>query len=542
MHRFYRFILTLIAVSTLLNTAAQSLGTPPRLVVNIVVGSMRAIDLDRYSDNFTAAGFNRAYNEGSRFTAAGYNYQGGSTPTSLATIATGALPATHGVTGYAWYDYTTSERVELCQDPKHRDLEYDITEGGHSPHHLIAPTLAETFRSEMSGAQSATIALDATSAVVFNGRGGVALWFDPYSCQWSTSTAYAAEIPEWVKEHNKNAPKKIKKWEATIPGGGYFNTREFGLLNKKGAVDMSTPLTEEQRAEWRNFERYESIAYSPVGNEMILEMAWLAVQTLNMGNNSQATDLLNVYLDPSRNIISRYGPESIEAEDMYYHLDRSLATFIDNVRSWAENRDVIFVLTADHGTSPSFDMVDLSSSDKKVFNKDQFAVILNTFIGSKYGSGRWVLGCENRSIYLNHNLIYQQKLNLEEIQNEVASFALQFRGVSHALTASAMRSSYFGSGYGEKMQNGFYPRRSGDVVINLMPEWIEQQENIRSLPGSMYRYDTHVPLFIWGAGVPFMRVTRQVDISSVAPTIANIVGITPPAATEGSIIEELTNN
>ncbi len=540
MRSIYRFILTLVAATALLNVSAQSLGTAPRLVVNIVVGSMRATDLDRYSDNFTAAGLNRAYNEGILFTNAAYNYQGGSTPTSLATISTGALPATHGVTGYAWYDYTTSQRIELCNDPNHKDLEYDITEGGHSPYHLIAPTLAETLRTEAEGARTATVALDATSSVVFNGRGGTALWLDPQSCQWATSTAYATELPEWVKEHNRLAPKKIAKWEPTMPAGGYFNTRDFGLVNKKSELKApATLLTDEQIAAWRNYERYENIAYTPAGNKMIFDMAWLAVSTLNLGAD-ETTDILNIYLDPSRNIISRYGPESIEAEDMYYHLDRSLATFIDNVRSWVEGRDVVFVLTADHGTSPSHDIIELAGSDTKLFNKDQFAVILNTFIGAKYGSGRWVLGYENRSIYLNHDLIYQKKLSLEEVQNEVASFALQFRGVSHALTASAMRGSYFGSGYGEKMQNGFYPRRSGDVVVNLMPEWIELQENTRSLPGSMYLYDTHVPLFIWGSGVPFLKVTRPVEISSVAPTIANIIGITPPAATEGSIIEEVT--
>ncbi len=541
MRTLHTIILTAATLfATQLPTLAQSLGTAPRLVVNIVVGSMRATDLDRYSDNFTAAGLNRAYNEGIKFTTATYNYQGGSTPTSLATLSTGALPATHGVTGYAWYDYTTSERVELCNDPKQKDLAYDITEGGHSPYHLIAPTLSETLRNELEGARTATIALDATSAVIFNGRGGTTLWLDPQSCQWATSTAYATELPDWVKQYNKLAPKKIKKWEPVLPAEGYFNTREFGLIDKKSRVDLSTPITDEEREGWRNYERYEEIAYSPVGNEMIFDMAWLAVSTLNLGED-ETTDLLNIYLDPSRNIISRFGPESIESEDMYYHLDRTIATFIENVQSWTNNGDVIFVLTADHGTSPSIDVTDATSSDSKLFNKDQFTVILNTFIGAKYGSGRWVLGFENRSIYLNHDLIYQERLSLEEVQNEVASFALQFRGVSHALTASAMRSSYFGSGYGEKMQNGFYPRRSGDVVINLMPEWIEQQDNTRSLPGSMYRYDTHVPLFIWGAGVPYLRVSRPIEMSALAPTLANVIGITPPAATEGAIIEEVTN-
>lgn len=79
---------------------------------------------------------------------------------------------------------------------------------------------------------------------------------------------------------------------------------------------------------------------------------------------------------------------------------------------------------------------------------------------------------------------------------------MQFRGVSHALSSTAMRSSYFGSGYGEKMQNSFYPRRSGDVVVNLMPGCIEERPDVRSKSGSMYGYDTTVPLVLYGGGIP----------------------------------------
>ena len=93
----------------------------------------------------------------------------------------------------------------------------------------------------------------------------------------------------------------------------------------------------------------------------------------------------------------------------------------------------------------------------------------------------------------NHNLVYEKDLSLADIQNEVATFAMQFRGVSHALSATAMRTSYFGSGYARKMQNSFYPRRSGDVIINPMPGWIEEHDHKRSSSGSMYGYDTRVP-------------------------------------------------
>ncbi|MDE6864902.1 MAG: alkaline phosphatase family protein, partial [Alistipes sp.] len=115
----------------------------------------------------------------------------------------------------------------------------------------------------------------------------------------------------------------------------------------------------------------------------------------------------------------------------------------------------------------------------------------------------------------------------------------QFGGVSPALAATAMRTSYFGSGYARRLQNSFYPRRSGDVVLNLMPGWIEERERCWSSSGSMYGYDTEVPLIFYGAGVGAQRVGRRVEMTAVAPTLAHAAGITEPSASEGEVLEEI---
>ena len=127
------------------------------------------------------------------------------------------------------------------------------------------------------------------------------------------------------------------------------------------------------------------------------------------------------------------------------------------------------------------------------------------------------------------------------MQNEVAIFAMQFSGVSHALAASAMRTSYFGSGYARRMQNSFYPRRSGDVILNLMPGWIEVRDRCWSMSGSMYGYDTEVPLLFYGKGAGPLRVNRRVEMTSVAPTLARLAGIPEPPAAEGDPLEEIVD-
>ena len=83
----------------------------PRLIVQIVVGSMRAEDLDRYAGHFGEGGFKRLAEGGVRYAGARYDFQQTTTPVALATLPTGAMPSTHGVIGSRWHDYTDNKTV-----------------------------------------------------------------------------------------------------------------------------------------------------------------------------------------------------------------------------------------------------------------------------------------------------------------------------------------------------------------------------------------------------------------------------------------------
>ena len=149
---------------------------------------------------------------------------------------------------------------------------------------------------------------------------------------------------------------------------------------------------------------------------------------------------------------------------MYYRLDEELAQFLNYLYAQIAPEEVVVVLTSDHGTSPSYDA---GIVERDRFNAAQFQVIVNSFLCAQHGPGEWVVDYEDNNLYLNHTLIYNKGLDLAAIQNEAATFAMQFRGVSHALSSTAMRSSYFGSGYGEKMQNPPFGRRGGQPHARL---------------------------------------------------------------------------
>lgn len=508
--------------------ALFSLGTAqaqkPKLVVQIIVSSMRADDLDRYAANFGDDGFLRLKRGGAVFTGGRYDYQQTTTPVSLATITTGAQPSTHGVIGVFWRDYVENKVVDLIRGKE-----------GISPRNLIAPTLGEALLAESPESRVVTVAAEPVSAVVTAGRAGHAFWMDPMHCNWSTSAWYDPQLPEWIQQFNRerfNLSYLTDEWRTLLDRRKYLNTRRFDIILQ--------PTTKEEKREKRTpgrkfTDELGQMLGTPSGNAAVLGFAKLAVAQYKLGEDNQP-DLLNICLDAPRRISETYGPESVEVEDMYYRLDRDLADLLTFLDAQAGEGNVLVVLTSAHGTSPSYDA---GREECDRFNLRQFEVIVNSFLNVRYGVGKWLLEYEGKCVYLDHNLIYERGLNLADVQNEVATFAMQFRGISHALSATAMRTSYFGSGYARKMQNSFYPRRSGDVILNFMPGWIEERDDCRSSSGSMYGYDAEVPLVFYGAGITAQRIGREVDMISVAPTVARMLGIRKPAAAEGSPLEEV---
>ena len=538
MKRFFLYISALFILTSTFAVSTAAANERPRLLVNIVVSGMRADDLVRYNKNFSNGGFNRLINNGAYYTNASYDYMQTTTPVSLATLSTGAMPSTHGVVSDSWFDYISNKRVSLIEDSKEQNVKYSGDAGGYSPRQLVAETISDAMIQHDSTSRVATIAIEPLSAIVTAGHSGEVYWMETLQSAWTTSSYYTKELPAWVTRYNqtgKNLEYLTKRWSALLEYDTYANSHVAcieGLKSKQNKrIDQIKEDAEAINAIFRD--EYAQMCYTPAGNSALLAFAKQMVANNQMGSDD-IPDILNIVLDTPRKISSRFGPESVEYEDMLYRLDRDIEEFLSFiVAQVTDPQQIVVTLTSDHGTSPSFD---IESNNVERFNVRQAEVITNAFIGAQHGNGEWVLGYIDRAFYLNHDLIIEKGLSLKDMQHDVATFMMQLRGVSHAVAAEAMRNTYFGSGYGRKIQNGFYPRRSGDVIINLMPEWIEEEENTRSSSGSMYLYDREVPLVIFGGGVVKGKRNEKVDMTSLAATQARLLGITSPSAAEGEVL------
>lgn len=515
---------------------AQELQKPPKLVVQIVVSQMRYDYLTRFGHNFGEGGLRRMMADGAHFTNARYGYAGNNTPAGLSTLLSGANPSVHGIVADRWLDYTTNEPVKVAVDNNYFGLGCMEILGQYAPTCLTSSTIGDQLKRHSLASRTVSIALEPTSAVLGGGRtADAAYWFDPLRGNWCSSTYYMDRLPVWVD--NFNAARSVdgynkKEWDLFLLPSQYVHSERseiFGEADRR-AIDFSLTRLFRRKAN----EGYFKLQITPMGVELMMEFARQTIVYENLGKD-ESPDILTLTIDPLRFVTETYGTGAMETEDALYRLDAGVAGLIEFAEAQAGRGNVLFVLTADHGSSDTYRPE--SRHPQGLFNVMQFRVLINGFLNTQYGQGEWVADYANNNLYLNHRLVFERGLNLAEMQAQAAAFALQFRGVAHATTGNALQNNHFAGGTLQKVQNGYYPKHSGDVVVSLMPGWIEEAGNTVSLTGSLYEYDTHVPLLWYGAGIGRQTVQTPVEMTDVAPTLARMLGISRPDAATGREID-----
>lgn len=515
----------------------------PKLVVQIVVSHLRYDYLAKFSKNASYYGVRRLIKDGTSFTNARYGFMFTQAAPCVATIATGAQPSQHGIIGDSWVNFTTNENVDAIEDKSVFGVGANEDEGQYSPHNLLFSTISDELKRQNDKSKVISIAMDAREAVISGGYNpdGV-YWIDERYGNFATSTYYKPTLPSWVKEFNESDLKDryaSKLWYLTKD----YNT--YTYQNATSVLAETSNSSSESKIKFKNKDM-RRLLDTPFGNSFIKDFAIKAIESESLGADENP-DLLIVNFGATRNITEKFGIESTEIEDTFYKIDEDIATLIDYLENNIGADNIVIILTSNHGTSDnvSTDAVTVSQKSQatKTFNAMQFEVLINGFLGATFEVNNWVSAYKNRQLYLNRRLIYEKGLSLSDVQTRVATFALQFGGVANAMTATALQNNYYGKGMPQKIQNSFFPKYSGDVIINLLPGWIELEHEksswVISSPGSPYEYDTHVPLIWYGGSISQNVVHRSIDIIDIAPTLSEILGISHPNASEGQAIDEI---
>ena len=514
----------------------------PKLVVGIVVDQMRYDYISRFWNGYSEGGFKRLVKEGFNFKNNHYNYAPTSTGPGHASVYTGTTPASHGIIGNDWYDKEIGASVYCVADNTYASVGTASTAGQMSPKQLLTTTISDQLKLHtQSRSKVIAIALKDRGAVLPGGHtADAAYWFHgKEEGSWISSTFYMEALPSWVTQFNSKVPQQYKKpWDllksekAYTQSGSDKNNYEGTYRGETAAV-----FPHDLVSLWEANGAYDILKATAYGNSLTADFALAALKGENLGKGVD-TDFLAVSFSSTDYVGHQFGVNSREIEDTYYRLDLDLERLLKALDAQVGPGNYSLFLTADHAAV----QVPTYLKDLKIpsgyFDSKVFKEKLNAYVADHFGSEDLIENISNYQVFLNRDLAAQLDINLREIQEDLAQFILQDSAVERTYTAHQMWGGEYTKGIPYILQNGYNPKRSGDVLFVLKPAVISYSRT-GSTHGSPQIYDTHTPLLFYGKGFKRGASYERSEIPDIAPTVAAMLGIAFPNGTTGKPLTQV---
>jgi predicted AlkP superfamily pyrophosphatase or phosphodiesterase len=557
----------LLSISTILlvslsffQTKAQD-GSNPKLVVGVIIDQMRADYLYKYQKRYGEDGFKRLIRDGFNYKNVNVNYIPSETAPGHASIYTGTTPSYHGIIGNTWFDRETNAVEENVSDNLEKIVgSVNDNPYGVSPNKLMTSTITDELK-KISNFKSKVISISIKDrgAVLPGGKSADGVYWHDWESSpgyFVSSSFYMETLPKWVDKFNKQEKSDAylnETWNTLYPIETYTssspddNTYEPSL---GGKISPTFPYNfKTMREKYRDKgSEFQLLWISPKGNTLLTEFAITAIQEEKLGKDKY-TDFLNISYSVPDVIGHTFGPQSVEMEDIYLRLDNEIATLLKALDTNIGKENYTLFLTADHGAMENASFLNNHKLDAAIARTTSDARNLEAFLDTKYGTASWITAVNGNNLYLNKVTIDEQKLTLPIIQKEAADYLMTLPEVSFALTANDLQTFVYEEGIRKTIQNGYYVKRSGDVIISYSSGTIiHPNPNIDvemvngTVHGSGYSYDTHVPLIWIGKGIKSGESVRAVNPIDIAPSLSMLLNIPLPSSSQGKPLTELFDN
>lgn len=523
------------AVDPAAERAADAAPSRPRLVVVLIVDGLAQRQLVDYRDQLAPDGLARFLDRGAWFADAHYGQSNTVTAPGHAVVLTGAYPHRTGIIYNEWRDPASGEQVNCVGDSAHRYIGHQTGRfAGTSPKNLRVETLGDVVRGIDAASKVIGISIKDRGAILPAGQKGTAYIYQSSTGHFASTTYYMAEHPKWVTDFNAGNPahRYFKaEWKPLLPEAAYArslpdNQRWYGrggaLPKTIGQGDKPTPSF------------YADLIGTPFSDRLTLDFAQAAIAAEGLGRDD-VPDILSVSLSGHDYVNHAYGAESRISHDHVLQLDRALQDFFGHLDGKVGRGNYVAVLTADHGFMPAPEHARTLGLASGRQNRRQLIDHLNRSLASKYGPAEWVRFISANGVVLNRAAAMVARADFNAVAEDTRLLLLDQPAVGGAFTRAQLESgSGAGQPYFEQVRRTWHRDLSGDVQFVPRPYWMFSSGTTGTTHGSPHPYDTHVPVAFYGpAWVGAGRRDGRAEVADIAPTLAALLAVPAPAASEG---------
>ncbi len=494
-------LLNLVLSLCLHSLAAPWAPQKPKLIVFMVIDQFRTDYLSRYRSEFRKDGFRALIDRGAYFPYGEYDVLQAMTCPGHATVLTGAYPYQMGIPINDWYDQTLKKKRYCVEDPDFHWVGSETPEhSGTSPQTLHGTTLTDELKNSGAPSRVISFALKDRAAILMGGhRPDFSFWLDHKNRRFVSSDYYLKDkkLPDWIESLNR----KVEKSNCDY--------------NTSCGVELTVDAFESVIKEFKN---------KPLKN---------------------STDFISLSFSTHDYAGHRFGPNSPEIHDVTLAEDLAVSRIRKIVETQYPGglKNVLFVLTGDHGVSPSPEYLKDTGIDSGRIDEKALVDEMNSFLNKKYKTKTtWVPFSLDLNFFIDEKVAEDNKIDLNTVARDIKQIALKNSAILYAFTEQDVLLRQLPPVQFERqILKTYLHGRSGHVVGIHKPYYIVANANHTSHM-SGYTYDRTVPIIFSGFGIKSGLYPERVEVIDIAPTLASLLGILPPALSEGKVLKSVFKN
>ncbi|MCS6807622.1 MAG: alkaline phosphatase family protein [Bacteroidota bacterium] len=518
----------------------------PKLIVIMSFDQMRGDYPRRWGHLWSQQGFNRIIRQGAYFPECYFNHASNITAPGHSVHLTGVYPWKSGIVGNDFYDRLAGRKLYCVQDTVHKTFGISNPEEWCSPANLQVPTLGDYLKTLSPKSRVVGISQKDRAAILMAGHNAdAAYWFEFEAGGYTTSEYYVQEFPAWLKRWNEQNDFRTysgKVWNAEI-------SDEYALPDTArwegnfGRMRNIFPHTVSDMHTSATLSAYTSnFMVMPQAVEHFFKFAKAVFKEEHLARDT-IPDILCLSISSTDYCGHAFGPDSRELQELYVHVDRMLADWIDFLDEHVGRKNYTLVITSDHGVAPVPEYVrhTVPGADAGRLKALDVIEAIDTYMRQTFPVGaamKWVEFYEPPSLFLNPEAIrlvtttpFGTRHSLPtsvEVLDSLAAFLLRMPGVGIVLTKQQLEDNrcpeYLSAWQFALVRHDFFAQRTGDIVFYPAKFWITG--SVTATHGTPHDYDRHVPLMLMGAGVkPGYYRDAKVSPADIAPSLAQILGI-----------------
>ena len=525
--------------------ASYPISNTPQITIAIVIDQFAYAYIPKLKAYFTD-GLKTLLNNGIVYTNAHTPYAWPATAPGHTALNTGVVPRDHGIINNDWA--LPNGKLMACDEDTVENAAVfgpnGLLDYGRSSRHIMVDGISDQLilqTKQDAKYKVFSISEKSRAAICTAGHLGKAIWLDEKNCMFTSSKAYFETLPAWLKQFNEK--KKLKTvsytWKLSKPNlpAAYRFKHAHDYTN---AADKTSKIGKTYRLCGKD----QTFMQTPFINQLVFDTALACIDAHLCKDNPQ--EKLFLWILPSAlDLIGHdFGPNTIEAIDVIYHLDQQIGRFIKCVNQRTRASNVLWALTADHGVTPIAEQIKSDGYSPALRIPAQaLTTKINDHLKEMFDQENIVTLIKGNNLSVDEKLFKSFDKSIQQnITRAIKKFISRQPGIKQVWTFKELETGCTHEhSLVDNYKNMLFKGRSPRFFIQPFPYVYISTKTIGTNHQTPYNPDTHIPLILYQSGNHQRKIIDdRVYNTQLAPTLAHILGTPRPSACTADILPGVT--